>query len=1649
MTKQFKFFKLQQLANLKKAMVCLIALTILAGLWHVYGYDLKNKFAKAAALTFTVAPATDNVDNLLGQTNATWRFTIDNSTALSTSTDAVEITFPTLTGGDWNFTGVTASSTALGGDLLDFATSTIYVDSGAKKIILSATSTQTSDANNFIIDIKGVTNPVGDLQNVLGGKTWSVRTCVLSGAGNPSSGCASDLDGAVEASATIARRGGLIDDWSFTASSYATSTTGVEYTITFTASTTLSQGEKIYVNFPVGFDLTNATTSDQTIVAGGTAQVASTTIATTTVSSGLNAVILALSAGSYNAQTGTSTVSVSIGNITNPAIGSYQGLRVFTTTANNGLVDGTMFGMEMGFGFRPPPVDSIQIGGTNTIKGQAKVRELNGDLRNLNAEEIAQISVGMGCPDKMFFAGTKRLDATGSFVYSNLLDATYMMGIMPDNTSDSAFFDSYLQPNMLMMNVSGGETASTSPIFEIPDGVIEGYITGGPINSTGIDVTVRAYTAATQSFAPIHTDQTYETMGLSATGTGYFQLPIKTGNTWNITFETPSGTIASGTTQYWTPSVNSIFVPAGTATTTLGATSFVMADKTLNVTLKDADGATITEGGGGPNPCISIRRAGSDMMGPGGQGVCSTTGGVYQMKVPAGAFVIQIMMPEAGFKEYPINVASTDDIVDQTIVIARPTTYITGTVKDPDNFNIQGVSVMAQGSNGSFSQGLTNSSGVYTLYVSPGIYRVEAFAPSYGPLGSENITLSGASATKNFTINSANFTKITGRVYTVADGTNYEGVNINAYGSSGSNFAMSRDDGTYTLMVPAGVYTVEAWSKDFGRIGSITNVDASSDISGQNFTLAAQGYLQIKITNANAYGLTSIFANAYSTTTPRSNGSDRWTATSTNSADLVTKFSLPAGFYKVEVGTPGFGNLMSVSGNAGASTTSITAGQTASLTIALPTMAALSGTTEPNATVWASRADGPGKYNATADSSTGAYSMKIPTGYSYMVGASLPGYINNPTATSTFGGGAIDLTLTASAYNISGAISSSAGGTVKEGFIWASKAGNTGWVGSEINADGTYSLGVDSGSWTVYANAPCHNSSNGITQTGNGVVNITLTSISNCSINVPQMGSIVPSNGGTIATSSISINIPPNALGTGSSNVSFSIAKPDTAPPATLNATPISGSIQRITAADSNGTAITSLSNSIEIKMTYQDSDVPDGTSEANLQLAYWNTTTNTWDPVSATIDTTSNTITANVSHLTDFAPIYPTSEGAPGTPTGLAAARNGDTGMSLNWTAVTDATSYLLYRHTSASGDFPYLTTKTSTSHSDTGLSGNTAYYYKITASNANGESSASSASSATTCASVSNGTVSGSSCALACNSGYSESSGTCAANSSGGGGSVSTTYCSSAEYDEWQDACANNLQYRNVLSRSPNNCTLTTAQESDRKRACGVTLPEIIEETKEKIAEAVSEVSTTALEFTQKIITIASEAAEIVKANINALLGKLGFKRDLAKEQVSVKKYVKALIKDTAGISEKTQHALTNFIAYGTDTTIILGEGERAGVVNSYKSAFNKLPATEDEWNDVIKIANGRWPSETNDLSEANAEAAFEKIYLRKADRSNPHDDAAVTVIAYGLRPANRNLDSEKTAIKTFRHIYGYDPSSATAWDIVRAIAYSGATR
>ena len=90
------------------------------------GVFFKPQIVHAAALTsVTVAANANNVDNLIGQSSAIWNFAINNVTALAALTHAVVITFPNMNQGNWILSGITATSTATGGDAITFATSSI------------------------------------------------------------------------------------------------------------------------------------------------------------------------------------------------------------------------------------------------------------------------------------------------------------------------------------------------------------------------------------------------------------------------------------------------------------------------------------------------------------------------------------------------------------------------------------------------------------------------------------------------------------------------------------------------------------------------------------------------------------------------------------------------------------------------------------------------------------------------------------------------------------------------------------------------------------------------------------------------------------------------------------------------------------------------------------------------------------------------------------------------------------------------------------------------------------------------------------------------------------------------------------------------------------------------------------------------------------------------------------------------------------------------------------------------------------------------------------------------------------------------------------------------------------------------------------
>jgi fibronectin type 3 domain-containing protein len=75
--------------------------------------------------------------------------------------------------------------------------------------------------------------------------------------------------------------------------------------------------------------------------------------------------------------------------------------------------------------------------------------------------------------------------------------------------------------------------------------------------------------------------------------------------------------------------------------------------------------------------------------------------------------------------------------------------------------------------------------------------------------------------------------------------------------------------------------------------------------------------------------------------------------------------------------------------------------------------------------------------------------------------------------------------------------------------------------------------------------------------------------------------------------------------------------------------------------------------------------------------------------------------------------------------PTGVAAVSTPLTSITVSWTVSTGATSYHIYRSTSASGPFTTLAGTSATSpFTDTGLLSGKQYYYELTASNAGGAS-------------------------------------------------------------------------------------------------------------------------------------------------------------------------------------------------------------------------------------------------------------------------------------------------------------------------------------
>jgi len=1289
-----------------------------------------------AQVSFSVEPVSSSVDGIMGNTNASWKFIINNTDAEALNAgDKIKITFPDIAQG-------IGRPFNLSPDALSFSThpvdgiyfSDLIQISGSNNNIV--TFTVVSSTPNFKgqipITLQGVENPIAYPDELA--KTYA-KQWALEVPGKTSFATSTQIAN------PITRKGQMIpydSNFAFSLSDYSVGATS-DYTLQFTAPASLKVGEKIIWQFPSEFDISGASiTKGASISANTTAQADGIEIVT---SQGRNLIRVIIG----NAPTSSNDVlTFTVKGIKNPSAKNvYRGFGLYTADSNNGVIDGlpTEAGIECERK-GPPLLESVSIGGNNRVNFTVKKELADGTIVNLTSDEAKLVKVGMGCPDKMFFVGDKYLTASSTAVFEGLLDCNYYAFVKPaqepgvgedvdDDFKD--FFDKYLAPAMIEIPASGDSTYNITPTFIVPDTYITGTITGGPANNQNADV--KAFSEGYVSWAPVckDTNYDYDNMGLDSSGKGYFKIKVKSGKTWKLNLMLHEGGVirdASGN-EYWAPELGSVYVP-DTNPIDIGSKSFVEADKTLIVDLKSsADGSSIT------NACISVSRAGMGFMMAPGESKCGPS---YSFKVPAGCLNIEIMPMGMGKpKNVPIVIKTSDTTVTKEIIIAAPTSYITGTVKDSDGYSISNASVFAHGSQG-FGQDMTDSNGVYKIYVPSGTYRVEGFAPGFGPVGSETgVTVSeSTNPTVNFTINIAGFKTISGRVYTDSDSsggynagdTVYEGVQIFAFGPNGENSTVTLTDGSYKLRVPAGVYSIEGWSETTGHLDLKTGIDVStSNQTNKDWKITGLAPLQITVTGAK--DISPLFAGAFNPSTGRGNHIDQW---QTSGNDKIATMYLPAGAtYEIHIGSPAFGEITPAG-----STVTVPEGGT-SKSYDLPNTASLSGSVGiEGATVWAANISGPGYFTTVSDSS-GNYSLKLPTGRSYDVGVNMTGYLSSVKTITNFTSDLTgqDFTLTEAGATISGTITSDGSTAIADAWVWAKKVGGAGWTNSPVQDNGSYSLDVDSGTWKVYADAPCYYKSSGVEATaGSTSVNIVLTSVPGCVPPQPNVQTIVPATGGTVYNDSdgdgnpdIEINFPAQCLGTETTPVTVSIkANPDVI--STLSSSPLTAATQEITITKSDGSSITTFNSNATLVIYYKEADLPEGFDESNLQLTRWNATTKNWEPLSAVVDTVNNKITASIDH---FSPVGPGLGGVPATPENLSASASGTT-ISLTWTEVDNATSYYIYRSSSASGIYTKIGTSTSPSYSDSGLDYSTTYYYKVSAVNSKGESSKSSAASATT---------------------------------------------------------------------------------------------------------------------------------------------------------------------------------------------------------------------------------------------------------------------------------------------------------------------------
>ncbi|MBI2607909.1 MAG: Ig-like domain-containing protein [Candidatus Doudnabacteria bacterium] len=1098
------------------------------------------------------------------------------------------------------------------------------------------------------------------------------------------------------------------------------------YTVNFLAGTSIPSGGSIVLTFPAGFTLASA---DKMAVAnsgcnGDINMLASGTVGIASVAGNNDAGTVTITTNT--AATGTNSfMCIDLINIVNSTVPSSSGYTVTIQTKDaSGVALQTLTAAPFYLGQAGSRTLTV-----NVFK-DANSNGTNNAGEGINGVTVYLFSPATGGQE----ATTANSTIDGVATFTSLADGEYMIGIKPNATIDVAF-NSAPQP----FTVSATSLTKNFALSNAAAITISGTITGA--NGTKVDV-----------FASSQYGFTKKTVTLTG-GADAYSLPVTPNASYNVgvgpfiaeTFFTPGAPPPPPPDFTFMPPPN---IQVAVAAVSVTGKNFTLstADKTITGTVVDSGGTGVSSAGVFCRPVSTSTTGGtSGGFGTGGQ---TNTSGAFTLKTIEGVYLCGVFkpgMPPVSEKQITVGAAANTPTTLAFVLDASTSLSITGTIKDDSGNAIPYAGVSGRkvvsttnttavgGDSGNFVGGPTDANGAYTLYVTAGTWVVEAFAPGFGRLGTKTITITTSNATgQDFSAQTLSIGTITGSATQATVGV--QGVMVRAENSdqSSGNMVITGSDGVYTMKVPAGTYSIKCFFPGVGESTPITGVVVTTGgtTEASACALAAPITITVNITDG-----TNAIANA-GVEVRDSNGRGNFTSTSTTTgANAVYTVVVPPGTYTVRAGHPAYGSL--------GTTTAVSTTQTITYNVgSSKQLYAVTGTVTGDAVAlsgaWVSLNGTPtGQTNTVflgaQTIANGTFSINVPPG-TYRVRADKPGYKSPAESTATVTTATVDvgtIALTTAARTITGTITVDGSG-VSNAFVDASD-GNGGYAVAQTNAAGAYTLNVDNGTWTIRAHS--HGYEGGplpVTVASNSPTdqNLALTAISGFTIYAERPETITPTSGGFVTNTDIgtgfNVNFPANSLGTGS-NAATVTTKVNTAMPNPPVGAILKKNAVSIDAVGADGSPISSLNDEITITIPYTEADLPAGTSEASLVIGVWNDANQTYDTLATTVDTTLNTLTATVEHLSDFAPLVASGGAPPATPTGLAGTAISTSSVNLSWTAVSGASTYNVYQ-SSDNSSFPFLKAVSDTSTTATSLAAGSTYYFKVSALNSTGDESAAS---------------------------------------------------------------------------------------------------------------------------------------------------------------------------------------------------------------------------------------------------------------------------------------------------------------------------------